>query len=285
MTNKSRRRFIERVAATSALALLEACKTSPTGTSVRPTSRVADPTSLPLMIDLIGPMAFRMNPTSKTADVWLPELDFQCPGFTHEAGISTALGGILFPASAANSPTVQCIITGPTPNGSVPVPYLPAGCKIYSVSNPSSDPKAYIHLTLPMPQSVVALMPVFCNIYSNGSPPPSNCPTSYAVGLRFLYGPAGSVSLSINGLTKPIPFDPGPGELQVSLAIEYLPLDYSNDTNDQEAICAFKCLSKLFPNTDLVVDFATCNTAQVAMSSIPFHGQLRNCKAPIILVS
>jgi hypothetical protein len=236
-----------------------------------------DSTLWPLVVDLIGPMAFKKG--SGVIDVWMPKLDGE--GKKHEAGMGTSVTSVVL---AKN----DYVITGPTPYGGDPTIYGTSHCTVYPASpNDYSAKNRFIRLTLPMPNSIAALDPVSARMYPTGSSA-SGSYTLYAVGLRFLYDKAGTPTMNPGGV---IPFDPAPGETQLSISIGYAPYDY-NDTGHAEAKYAFNELSKLFPNLDLQVDFefAMMGAAQrkPGKSTIEwrhFGGPLHNCKAPIMLLS
>jgi hypothetical protein len=240
-------------------------------------SRTArDITTMPLAVDLVGPMAFRKN--QKVVDVWMPKLDQS--GKKHEAGIGTSVTSIILPMG-------DYVITGPAPSASNAVPYPISNCKVYEDKpNDYSAADRYIHLTLPAPDWIVALDPVSAKIYPTNAKRPSSY-SHYAVGLRFLYKQAGTPNLSPGGN---IPFDPAPGETQLTLSIAYAPYDY-NDSGHSEAKFAFNQLSKLFPNLDLQVDFETADMDKAPAKKdkenvewLQYGGPLHNCKAPIILL-
>jgi hypothetical protein len=234
-------------------------------------------TGLSLVIDLIGPMAFKGG--VNVFDVWMPKLDGT--GKEHEAGIGTPVTSIVL---LQNDYT----ITGPTPfAGSTPVHYT-SGCQVYSCKpNDYSAANRYIRLTLPKPNSIVALNPVCAAIYPTGSTPSSYA--LYAVGLRFRYNKANTPNLSTFG---DIPFDPGPDETELNMSIGYAPYVYDN--TEMEAMYSFNQLSKLFPNLDLQVDIdtsgkkcistATKMPATGTLKSQRVGGPLHNCKAPVILL-
>jgi len=132
----------------------------------------------------------------------------------------------------------------------------------------------------------VALDPVSAKIYPSNSTPPGSY-TPYAVGLRFLYDKAGTPTMTPGGV---VPFDPAPGETQLSISIGYAPYDY-NDSGHAEAKHSLNQLSKLFPNLDLKVDFelpllakAPREKGRSRVEWIGLGGPLHNCKAPIILL-
>jgi len=63
-----------------------------------------DVTTMPLVVDLIGPMAFKKG--QNVIDVWMPKLGQM--GKKHEAGIGTSVTSIELPSG-------DYVITGPTP--------------------------------------------------------------------------------------------------------------------------------------------------------------------------
>jgi hypothetical protein len=235
-----------------------------------------DITLMPLVVDLIGPMAFKKG--SGVIDVWMPKLDGEAK--KHEAGMGTSVTSVVLPQN-------DYVITGPAPYGGDPAIYGISHCTVYAATpNDYSATNRFIRLTLPMPNSIVALDPVSVRMYPTGSPA-SGPYTPCAVGLRFLYDKAGTPTMNPGGA---IPFDPAPGEAQLNISIGYAPYDY-NDTGHAEAKYAFNQLSKLFPNLDLQVDFEFAMVAaarKTGKSKIEWRrlgGPLHNCKAPVILLS
>ena len=149
-----------------------------------------DISQLPLVVDLIGPMAFRKSKDKDTVEVWLPKLDGS--GKKHEAGIGTSVTSIVLDHK-------DYAITGTMAATGDPPPYLTAKCSVYEAKpRDYSATDRYICLTLPKPNAMVALAPVRAKVYATGSAPPASF-SLYAVGLRFLYDHAGKPNLSSRG--------------------------------------------------------------------------------------
>jgi hypothetical protein len=235
---------------------------------------------MPLVVDLIGPMAFRKVKSKQVVEVLLPKLDQA--GTEHEAGIGT-------PVTSIELSKGDYTIAGTPPDSGDPMPYLTSNCKVYQVKPPDNYSAAnrYILLTLPMPHYIVALDPVSTEIYKTGSNP-TGVWTLYAVGFRFLYDHAGVPTLTPPG--RDIPFEPAPGEILLNMSIGYAPYNY--DKSHAEAKAAFQALSLLVPNLDLQVEFELPLTAESSPKSNDpklirelHHGPLHNCKAPVILLN
>src|SRR5215475_370451 len=100
-----------------------------------------DTTAMPLVVDLIGPMAFKK--CNGVIDVWMPKLTAK----KHEAGIGTSV-------TSKELPQDDYVITGPAPFTGDPKPYTTSQCSIYSTSaNDYSAKNRFIKLTLPMPRA------------------------------------------------------------------------------------------------------------------------------------
>ena len=233
-----------------------------------------------LIADFVGPMAFRHE--GLVFNVWMPKLDKA--GDKHEAGIGTSVTSLVLQNQDYE-------ITGPTPFGGDPSYHYTSSCQVYKGQpNDYSATNRYIRLTVPTPNSIVALDPVSAQIYPTNSPPATPSYTGYAVGLRFIYLDPGTPTLKSVG---PIPFDPGDEETELTLSIGYAPYLYDyNDHGHTEAKYAFNEISKLFPNLDLQVDFDPSVMASIKRAGaakqktqwINRSGPLHNCKAPVILL-
>jgi hypothetical protein len=241
-----------------------------------------DPTTWPLVVDLSGPMAFEYGRKDAlggyVVDVWLPHLE-QID--KHEAGIVTP--GQSYPLSTNED---DYTITGP-PNSSSSTPnyYLAFKSKVFKAPdpdpkklNPNRSQNRFIHLTLPMPKSIVALLPVPATITGPNSPSVSG---NFATGLRFLYATAGTVKLvtgSTSGVT-PLNFDPlVSDETQLNMSIVYSPFN-SDDPNYANAHYVFTELALLFLNSRSKVVFD--DEKEPHLLTTPLHP----CKAPMIALS
>jgi hypothetical protein len=231
---------------------------------------------LRLVVDLIGPMAFREG--SNIVDVWLPNLE---DIDHHEAGISTSATGIVL-----NDKNYTITLPKEYVSPSPPTPYAPNGTKVFQ---PASIPIAYnaiasyIHLTLPVPNYVVLLNPVQVKIYPTGASTKADC-LPYAVGLRFIYDNAGAPTLSPpvdnQGL---ILFDGAPFETQLNMSIGYAPY-HLDDLGDVKATKAFHALALLL-GLDLQVEFNCAPKDKTSNAKpIQYGGPWHNCHAPIILL-
>jgi hypothetical protein len=240
-----------------------------------------DWTSMPLVVDLSGPMAFeygknRVN--QDIVDVWLPHLE---QVDEHQAIIVTPGASYLL---APNDYT----ITGPPyAKKSMPIPAF--GAKVYpdpTLATPStlSDHRAEnrcIHLRLPMPNTILPLHPVSAQI-DDGT---LGALYKYATGLRFLYAHAASEGpLTATPLTTSTTinfdsaFQPAAGETSVYMSIDYSPIN-RNDPTDTHAGYAFTEVGVLFLNKRLKVIFGSyTQTGQNKSLGNPN----RPCKAPII---
>ena len=233
-----------------------------------------DAARLRLVVDLIGPMAFKKG--TRTVDVWLPKLE---KIDKHEAGISTPAIGIVLTEKSYT-------ITLPGWNVPLipPTPHTTPNCKIYQsphTSNSYSDIDSYIHLELPLPKYIVAVNPVRARIFPTapaGQSSKADC-LPYAVGLRFIYDKADAATLtaSVDG-HGPIPFGSAPFETQLNMTIGYAPYNLDH----AKAIPVFNALSKLV-GLDLQVEFQCVDQAansQFEADCCPFH----NCHSPNILL-
>jgi hypothetical protein len=261
------------------------CAVGATLTSALPISAESHGLSAdkPLVLDLIGPMAFIMG--TGVVDVWLPVFTH-----THEAGIVTSAGIIPLDARENNiSFERPSPASPPTPNI-----YLTNNCKVHSEQADKANLAKSIaknepmHLTLPMPNNIVALSGVAAYIYTPtaAQTPQPNCTpnkpccTSYALGLRFLYNKAGAPTLTTNGgKAQTIPLDVAPFEDQVIMLISYDPVDQPDDTNDDNARATFNELA-IFFGLNRAVEIAKCQKG-TSQDRTPQHP----CKAPIILVT
>lgn len=228
----------------------------------------------PLVLDLIGPMAFSFRKDASgqnIVDVWLPDLKNV---HVHEAGIVTPRNSYAFVEQ-------EYTLTGPPYSSNVPNPYLPiqgtVQSKVYLAQtplNPNLASERFIHLILPMPAAVVALLPVSARVYTGTTPPPGF--DLLATGLRFLYDYAGTVVLKGTKQVIQCDFDPASPENQTHIMVDYAPID-SDDPGDKHAEKVFAALASLFLNSPHSVKFDTSEAVKALGS--PHHP----CKAPIIL--
>jgi hypothetical protein len=242
---------------------------------------------MPLVVDLIGPMAFqnRRNAEGENiVDVWLPDLTTSSNKsykFPHVAGIITPVDSVPF-----DDPGDYCI-TGPTPfSGSPPTPYLFNNCKVFQgqpADSESIKSKKLIHVMLPMPHRIAALAPVLAKIaYPSSGLKPEYC-TPYAVGLRFLYDNAGVLLYTIpNGTSKPIPFNPSPGETQLNMSIEHAALNRQDD-DDAQAKDVFGRVSE-FCSQPASVDF-DCTDGGKPQQEKKRSNPMHHCRAPICFLA
>ena len=232
---------------------------------------------LPLVVDVIGPMAFRWSGTK--FELWMPDLttkkNLGKAGVTqHQAGIMTTVTG-----SELNE-AGDYQITGPSSWAGNPTVYSTNGGQVYEAKvNDTSARDRYIKMYLPMPHYIVVLHPVKASIYPTGSQQKTS--GAFAVGVRLFYDQAGKPELVCpKGHSVIIPFDASPPETQTNMLIGYAPYD-SRDDNHENARASFKEVSLLFPPLDLQVDFgpqAMSSGAFVHPDMGPFH----DCKSPVI---
>jgi hypothetical protein len=240
-----------------------------------------DTRGLPLVVDLIGPMAFEYGTDANKqnfVDVWLPHLEAIDE---HEAGIVTP--GLSYPL-AENSYT----ITGPSCSNGKPQPCSTSACTVYPAPtslNANRMTNRFIRLTMPMPSFIAPLHPVQAKVYL-----PPTAPTTgldpLATGLRFVYDAAGTVVLTVTGSNTPgVPFDfaPTSGEKQLHMSIEYNPFN-SRDLDYTNAINVFTELAVLFLNERLKVNFKESIMAgQSDKKKENRNTPLHPCRAPVIL--
>jgi hypothetical protein len=256
------------------------CAVGATLTSALPVSAESHgvSTDKPLVLDLIGPIAFIMG--TGVVDVWLPVFTH-----THEAGIVTSAGIIPLAASENN-----ISFESPSPP-SPPAPniYLTNNCQVYSEKADKANLAKSIaknkpmHLTLPMPNNIVALSGVAAYIYTPTAPQipqpkctPNKPSISYALGLRFLYNKAGTPTLTTNGgNAQTIPLDVAPFEDQVIMSISYDPVNQPDDEHDDNARETFK---------ELAIFFGLSRAVEIGCEGLR-QDRTPHCKAPIILVT
>jgi hypothetical protein len=232
-----------------------------------------DRTTQPLVIDLMGPMAYRWS--GSDFEIWMPNLK------GHSAGITTEVTSFELPR---NDYHIKGTPGSPT-SGNELTPWPTKKGQVYKANAVNRTAKnRLIYLTLPMPHSMAVLEPVFTKIYICGHTPPVTY-TPYAVGLRLfypqagvptLYDPSGVSTLILDGL---IPFDPAPDEIESHMTIDYTPANHSDPTEPQTS---FKTLSKLF-GLNLCVDFedlAAVKTSQATRKEVALMGPHHDCLAP-----
>lgn len=210
----------------------------------------------PLVVDVIGPMAFRWSRLSGF-DLWMPQLDATTgiagneKGNRHESGIMTPVMGFALAKGDYN-------ISGTKGSDDSPLPYPTGNSQIYQAGTSEAPKEYFIHISLPLPFHIVLLQPEPAKIWSNGNKPSKY--TNYAAGLRLLYPDAGLPSLSphagtslLRGAPKDgaIQFDPAPAENQLDMSITYSPI---NAGAYDDAYNSFRALAKLL-KLDLQIEF------------------------------
>jgi hypothetical protein len=231
-----------------------------------------DPSSLPLSVDLVGPMAFRIDTSKRVVDIWLPNLSNK-----HEAGIITSAD--VTPLNKPADRLGDYNISFGSPSSPPPPPniFLTNKCTVHS-EHANFPVNKYIHLTLPMPNNIAAVSGMLASIYSDPSTP--DCKLKlYAVGLRFLYEKAGIPKLTpFGGSAQDIPLCVAPFENQVIMSINYTPVQEPDDPDDQNTRTSFRELAEHI-GLKRTVEFR-CKKGQSIERSAN-----RPCKAPIILVT
>lgn len=233
----------------------------------------SDRATQPLVIDLMGPMAYRWS--GSDFEIWMPKLR------EHSAGITTEVTSFELPQhdyhikgtpgipSSGGSPTLW-----PTQKGQV--------YQAHAVDRTAQH--RLIYLILPMPHSMAVLDPVFTRIYATGDTPPATY-TPYAVGLRLFYPQAGVPTLyDSDGVSTliphgVIPFDPAPDEIESHMTIDHTPANHNDPT---EPLTSFNLLSKLF-KLDLSVDFEDSAAVKASLATkkeVALMGPHHDCLAP-----
>ncbi len=235
-----------------------------------------DTTVLPLVVDVIGPMAFRWS--EKKFELWMPDLttpkNLKKPGVTqHQAGIMTGVTSMELKESGNYK------LSGPSDSSGNPTVYSPQGCQVYETKvKDTSTPTKYIYMSLPTPRCVVVLDPVVATI-SGSSPTASG---TFAVGVRLFYDQANKPELWYpDGHSVTIPFYASPLEKQTNMLIGYAPYDTA-DPNHDHAKASFHEISLLFPPLDLQVEFDSKPVNNLGQFAIRMGGPLHDCKSPVI---
>jgi hypothetical protein len=233
MNTPSRRKFFTYAAAATLASAL------PASAQTKKDQTKNDTTSLPLVVDVFGPMVFQWS--GSRFHVWMPDLD---AGKSHEAGIMTPIMGFELPKG-----NYQISGTKGSTDKHV-TPHSSTHGQIYQTGTSDAPEGYYIHISLPMPFHIGLLHPMPAKIWSNGNKPQTD--TLYALGLRLFYAKAGAPTLSmVDGTALPpgppsdgvIRFDPDhPPEVQVDMSISYLPY---NARDPYDADNSFKALAKL----------------------------------------
>lgn len=235
-----------------------------------------DPSTLPLAINMIGPMAFKRYP--KTVEVWLPVLGDQ--RFPHQAAIGSNVQSRPFDDSTYQQ---EYVLNDPPPFPSVSTVFNPAMSQPYSVPPTTFPPTSFfIHLTLPNPKFIEGLSPVSCEIYTGAG---TGNFVLRPVGFRLLYDLTGFPTLSSGGKQiYQLKFDPSPGDTTNEMFIDYAPFN-SADPDHTEAKDDFKKLVAMF-SLNLDVDFEkTTKDVIIRQAAKPpdfFVGPVNDCKAPVI---
>lgn len=265
MSISSRREFFTRIAAATVVAAVPASAQTDKKGQAKKTRGKLDKTTLPLAVDIRGPMLFRWS--TGQFELWMPKLAKE-----HQAGIMTSVTGIEIKAGDYK-------ITGPLAALSSPISYYQTqGGKLYAATGGSIvSSKKYICMSLPTPTSIALLDPVPAKIYATGSTAPTS-DTLYAVGLRIFYNQAGAPTLhNPDGSSRVIPLDPSPADLQTNMLIGYEPYD-SCDPNHNYASQSFKALGELL-GLSLEIEFGD---AILKGDIVPMSGPLHDCKSPIV---
>jgi hypothetical protein len=231
-----------------------------------------DLTAMPLVVDLSGPMAFECGQDAhgqNVVDVWLPHLE--------QIDEHSAL--IVTPGASYLLSEDDYTITGP-PYAKKPVPIPAFGAAVYPAQPPLNMNRfanRFIRLTLPMPNTIVALYPISAEIH-DGNPVAQ---LKYAAGLRFLYASTGLLTATSSSTSikfDSASFQPAANEASVYMSIDYSPIN-RNDPSDTHAQYAFTEVGVLFLNKRLTVNFGVYTPAG---KYSPFGSPNRPCKAPII---
>lgn len=262
ISTPSRREFLAYAAAT----LASGCRNIPRQTR--------DTKLLPLVVDVVGPMAFRWSGTE--FELWMPII----ANFRHEAGIMTSLTSFELPKDNYK-------ISGPSSFEGNPTLYQTGDGQVFRTQvTQRSDKESYIHMSLPKPRHIVVLDPVRAKIYPTSSTPPSKDEV-YATGVRLRYDHAGDPTLHdskgasdlvTNGR---VPFDRAPEETQLNMLIGYEAND-SADPNYAESKASFNAVSLLFDKLDLQVEFDSQPMIGPHPVVPPLSGFFRDCRSPVI---
>jgi hypothetical protein len=234
-----------------------------------------DPSTLPLAINMVGPMAFKRY--QKTVEVWLPILGDQ--RFPHQAGIGSNVQSRPFDDSKCQQ---DYVLNDPPAFSSLSTVHNPAMNVPYEATPKIFPPKSFfIHLILPNPKYIEGLSPVSCEIYTGTG---TGNFQLRPVGFRLLYDKTGHPTLSSGG--NPIyslKFDPSPGDTTNEMIINYAPFNAGRDHT--EAQDDFKKLAAMF-GLNLTVDFdKTTDDVRIRESVRPpdfFVGPVNDCKSPNI---
>ncbi len=283
MNKPSRREFFTYAAAAT---LASGCKTDQTKTNeakigqTNPDQSKKDTTLLPLVVDVIGPMAFQWTGTK--FELWMPDLSSnkRPPGITeHKAGIMTTVTSIELKDGGNYE------ICGPSNSSVSATTYTPPGAQVYQaqVKETSALNKRYIYMSLPMPSCIVVLDPVPATVYPTASPQQKTSGT-FAVGVRLFYTQAGEPTLCCpNKQKRAIPFYASPCEKQTNMEIGYAPID-TRDPNHADSRKAFHEVSRLL-GLDLQVAFDESQPMTQPTSALtmePFTGRYHDCKSLVI---
>lgn len=278
MNTPSRREFFTYAAAATLASALPTQAQSKTDQTKKDTTLLPpnDPAALPLVVDVIGPMAFRWS--GGKFELWMPDLttvkNLKKPGVTpHQAGIMTTVTSIELKESGDYK------ITGPSESSGNPTVYSPQGGQVYETKvKDTSAPTKYIHMSLPMPHCLVVLDPVGATV--SGSAPKAS--GIYATGVRLFYDQANKPELWYpDGHSLTIPFYASQYEKQTNMLIGYAPYD-SADPHHEHAKASFHEVSLLFPPLDLQVDFEPEPKPISALYAVPAVGRFNDCKSLVI---
>jgi hypothetical protein len=234
-----------------------------------------DKTLLPLVVDVIGPMAFRWS--GSEFELWMPFIE----KYPHQAGIMTSVTSFELPPNKNDYR-----ISGPSSFNGKPELHRTGGGQIFQAKvKETSAPSRLIKMLFPMPRLIVLLDPVWAKINPRDSAAPSTNEL-YAVGVRLRYDHAGEPTLydskGVSHLVPngKIPFDPAPGETQLNMLIGYEAYD-TTDPSHAESKESFHQISMLFPPLDLQVEFDS-QPGGDSFKVIPFSGIFRDCRSPVL---
>jgi hypothetical protein len=228
MNTLSRREFVTYAGAASLASALPASAETRAGKTNK------DRTTKPLVVDVIGPMAFRWGKSG--FDVWMPDLHV-----THEAGIMTPLTGFSLLQGDYQISGFKGF------HGVLDPPHRTGGdSEIYAAGTSTPPEVYYIYISLPRPHDIVLLRPMAARIWSGTNEPQQATP--YATGLRLLYDNADARKLmltNLGGTPKPINFDSARAEVQLDMSISLLPYNAYDPSGVTNSFTALAKLLKL----------------------------------------
>jgi hypothetical protein len=249
--------------------------------------RIRNIASLPLAINVFGPMAFKKN--ANMLEIWLPKL---AKRHRHQAAIgtdvdSTILGDL--PEYSLDAPSPTCY---PKPSGHHnPPPQSP--CVPYE-DKATIDPPTdfFVHIRLPRPKWIVGYSPVPCSIFKKNG---TAGPFTYApVGFRLIYENCGTPTLKSSAnpsFSYSLEFDPADGETQLEAFIAYSPYNFT-DYDHAEAKSDFGHLVKMLGlklDVEFQDPFVIKESSRAGRKTSPgkvriLNGPAHDCKAPVVLL-